>query len=179
MNNSRVIGVRLNIEKAQDREALAVWDDLLARGFKSRQIFTDALLRMAGHTPEMYSRESLNAARMAELSENLPQLIATLSALGEDLGYQNELVVSIGENASYIPSLADRLQSLENMLSDNIENILKAIKRADPEGLRSFAAQPITPEDETPMALPNEFLANARNAARESLSQRKARLNQD
>lgn len=50
---------RLNpITSPEDRAALEIIHDLEGKGYNFKQIVVDAILRVSGHTPEMFSRHN-------------------------------------------------------------------------------------------------------------------------
>lgn len=86
---SRVISARLHPAYEKERDALEVFDTLTQQGYSPREILTDALLYVAGRTPEMYDRES----RLAETMESIEGKVGALSDLF--LGRMEELLVAI------------------------------------------------------------------------------------
>lgn len=86
MTNSRVISVRLNAGDLVEQEALAIYDDLVGQGYSPRQIFTDAILRLAGMTPEMFSERQLTVMDIAtRLNAIRNELIALRSEQADGL----------------------------------------------------------------------------------------------
>lgn len=63
---SRVVSARLNPEYPEDLEALTHWDNEIAAGYSPRAIITDALMRCAGITPEMYHRPEDDTANQLD-----------------------------------------------------------------------------------------------------------------
>lgn len=149
---SRVLSARLSPDdplKPHEKEALRVWDDRIAEGFKPRQILTDALLVASGHTPEMFDDVRLEQDTLAKLNSKL-DVLDSLEGLDERLS-----------------------QKLESMFLEALRNL----KRSNPEALRSFANS--SPDDEAMtlgnINVSDAFAENTRRTARPTLKQRQQR----
>lgn len=84
------ISFRLHPDDERERQAIEVIQDLEAKGYAIREIMTDAILRAAGYTPEMFkaSGEKLTPS----LLENI------LTEFGKDL------IKTIRENGGVVPT---------------------------------------------------------------------------
>jgi hypothetical protein len=84
------ISFRLHPDDERERQAIEVIQDLEAKGYSIREIMTDAILRAAGYTPEMFK------AAGEKLTPSLLESI--LTAFGKDL------IQTIRDNGGYAKS---------------------------------------------------------------------------
>jgi hypothetical protein len=141
---SRVIGARLHPKSCdEEKEALATYDAKVGEGFTPREILTDALLRAAGYTPEMFR------PRQERVDGAITRLESKLEVLD---------------------SIEGRLDALQDMVESSIGNLLRQIRSIDPEGLRRFAS---ADDEEDGGEFSDDFIKNARRAVRPSLNQLK------
>lgn len=144
---SRVLSARLHPDEEHEARALEVWDALQQQGYNPRQIVTDALLHASGHTPEMFRRDG--------------RIDTVIDALEERL-----------EHLKPLDQIDHKLDLLLERFEASIAEVLRSIKRADPDGLRRFAGRQ---EEDDSADLDEAFLQNARRAARKTLRQRERR----
>jgi len=110
-SRSRVISARLHPSDEHEEAALAVFDDLVAQGYNARQIFTDALLRANGYTPDMFRRDT----RIDNVIDRLESHVAQM------------------------PDVSEKLDTLIGLFEARMDDLLRNIKNADPQAFREFA----------------------------------------
>jgi len=82
MAKSKVFSVRLHPSDEREARVISILDDLISKGFSMREIFTDAILRAEGYTPEMFRDTDERITRT--------YLETLLSEFGQDLLSQIE-----------------------------------------------------------------------------------------
>lgn len=143
---SQVISARLHPSDPYEKKALEIFEARKAEGWTPRDIITDALLRSEGFSPEMFRSEGRMQSALAELEAKL----GALDALEE---------------------LPSQLTALQHAIEGSIIGLLKDLKRSSPGEFRRFAEHD---EDEHgDIELSQDFIKNARRAARRSFSQRR------
>lgn len=110
-SRSRVLSARLHPSDEHEEAALTVFDDLIEQGYNARQIFTDALLRLHGYTPDMFRRDA-----------RIDSVIDRLEA-----------------HVSQMPDVSEKLDALMQMFETRLDDLLRNIKDADPQAFREFA----------------------------------------
>lgn len=81
MAASKPIAARLHPGNEQEKRALDIYEGLIVRGYSAREIITDALLRMAGITPEMFRDRR---ERIPDITVALQDIKQELAAIRED-----------------------------------------------------------------------------------------------
>lgn len=79
---SRVVSARLHPEHEYEGAALDILDALIAQGYETREIITDALLHMEGRTPEMYHRER-DVNEVLDSLQDLPTITQKIDNLSD------------------------------------------------------------------------------------------------
>ena len=69
---------RLHPSNEYEDRAIEVLERLLRNGFKKRQIFTDALLRLDGVTPEMFNRDGTASHDAKYILDNIEGMLDEL-----------------------------------------------------------------------------------------------------
>jgi hypothetical protein len=162
----RVLSARLNPDYEHERTALEEWDRLLGERYAPRQILTNLLNRQRGMTPEMFRREGKIEQIVGDLGERLDAFMG----MSEQLKYIQELIeqgFSIDELRSL---LDDKFEAIQALVEQSITDLLRQLKRVDPEGLRRFVDHD---DEQGDMEFSDEFIGNARQAVRKSFQQRR------
>jgi hypothetical protein len=120
---STVISVRLNPAIKEDRQAIEIIEALKKRGFTTRSIITDAILKAAGHTPEMYhdSQDTVTRPILENLLSDFAQEI--VEAIRHD----------IPESKNTKPSPFDSEDTDENYARNLAQGYLARRKRGRSE----------------------------------------------
>lgn len=108
---SRFIGVRLHPDNDYENRALEIFDGLVKEGYSPRQIFTDAILRLTKHKPEMFADFANQVTKPyleAILSDFAREII---QAMGERVVIQSspseyETGITEDEDTDYAKNLA-------------------------------------------------------------------------
>lgn len=139
---SQVISARLNPDYDEDRKALEQWGRMKADGYEPRAILTHALIQMAGITPEMFHRTQ----QAEDVLEKLSNRLDTIDDIHKGV---DQIIVLI-----------------ENSIIDMLRNI----KKEDPQGFREFANH--VEEENGELDMGQRFIQNAQKAARKTFRQR-------
>lgn len=142
---SRLIQARLHPSDQHEKDAIAQYDDWVAQGYSPREIITHCILHAAGFKPEMFRKEG-------RIDTAIHELEAGVSKLG-----------NIEQVINAIPGI------IQAAFEDQMGDLLKELKRTDPQGLRAFANKD---DSRGEVDLDPEFRENASKAARKSFKQR-------